>query len=246
LNNLFLAYQPTPSTQFENEFAGAVRRATGTSSDRIQEHLANATGRFPQAKDNNLRDKAVNEYSKWNEQTRAERSRLQGQAESEKSQDVNKAYESLMAWEEGTDDPSWLFLTNGVSRTALKQAQMKIVREIEREGQSIVNGNPASFANVATDAVSYFSTLMEQGYVKLIQSKGGNLPMEVVMGWAEGLNEVQRMVPQFQRFEGIMEQANARSGVQTDLRGIRDQGRLNRAQEFENRGTRGRVAPRRR
>ena len=246
LINLFYAYQPQPRTRLENDLGGAVRRATGTSSDRIREHLANALSRMEAPKVINLRDKALNEYAKWNEQVTSELARTQGQAESQKSQDTNKAYESLMAWEEGTDDPSWQFLTNEVSRTALKQAQMKIVREIEREGQSIVNGNPASFANVATDAVSYFSTLMEQGYVKLIQSKGGTLPMEVVMGWAEGLNEVQRMVPQFQKFEGIMEQANARSGVQTDLRGIRDQGRLNRAQEFENRGTRGRGAPRRR
>lgn len=235
LINLFYAYQPQPSTRLENEIAGAVRRATGTSSDRIREHLANALSRIEAPKVTSLRDKAINEYGRWNEAVTSELARTQGQAESQKSQDANKAYDALLQWEEGTDDPSWLFLTNEVSKAALKQAQMKIVREIEREGSGILNSSPLSFTEVATDPVSYFNALMEQGYVRSIQSKGGSLPFDVIMGWAEALNEAQRMAPQFQRFQGIADQASERQGLQTDMRGIRNQGALDRARAAEQR-----------
>lgn len=235
LINLFYAYQPQPSTRLENELGGAIRRATGTSSDRIREHLANALSRMEAPKVISLRDKALNEYARWNEQVTSEMARTQGQAESQKSQDANKAYDALLQWEEGTDDPSWLFLTNEVSKAALKQAQMKIVREIEREGSGILNSSPLSFTEVATDPVSYFSALMEQGYVRLIQSKGIPLPFDVIMGWAGALNEAQRMVPQFQRFQGLVDQAAERQGFQTDMRGIRNQGMLDRARAAEQR-----------
>ena len=235
LINLYYAYQPQPSTRLENDLGGAVRRATGTSSDRIREHLANALSRLESPKVVSLRDKAINEYARWNEQVTSEKSRMQGQADAAKSQDAAKAHDALLEWQEGTDDPSWLFLTNEVSKSALKQAQMQIVREIEREGSGILNSNPLSFSAVAADPISYFNTLMEQGYVRNIQSKGIALPFDVIMGWAESLNEAQRMTPQFQRFQGLVDQASERQGVQTDIRGIRNQGMIDRARAAEQR-----------
>lgn len=226
LKNLFYAYRPEPSTKMENDLAGAVRRATGTSSDGIQEHLANATTRLPAAKDTNLRDKAVNEYGKWNEQTRAERQRLTGQAESQKSQDAQQAYQSLIEWNENTDDPSWLFLTDQVSSSALKQAQSRIVRDVERAGMSIVMGSPTSWAAYISDEGSFFNTVMEQGFVSTIQGKGSALPFDVVMGWAQALNEPARIVPQYTRFAAALEKAGERDATLRGARGIRDQATL--------------------
>lgn len=235
LNKLFNAYQPAPSTKLENDLAAAVRRATGTSSDRIQEHLANATTRLPAAKDNNLRDQAVNEYGKWNEQTRSERQRIQGQAESQKSQDVNQAYEALLEWKEGTDDPTWLFLTDQVSSSALKQAQAKIVRDIERAGMEIIMRSPTSFATYISDEGSFFNTIIEQGYAYVIQSKGGSLPIDAVMSWAEALNEATRMIPQYQRFVSTMERAVERDETSRGARGIRNKATLQGLQDRLNR-----------
>lgn len=246
LKNLFNAYQPGPSTQLENQLATAVRRATGTSSDNIQEHLVNALARMQPPKVPNLRDQAEREYGKWNEQTRAERQRLVGQAESQKSQDAQQAYQSLMEWQEGTDDQSWLFLTDGVSSAALKQAQARIVRDIERAGMSIVMGSPTSWAAYISDEGSFFNTVMEQGFVSTVQGKGGALPFEVVMGWAEALNEAARIIPQYARFSAAIEKTTERDATLRGARDIRNQANLNALQSRLQRQNAPRPATRRR
>ena len=232
---------PEPQTDLENSLGMAVRRATGTSSDRIFEHLANATSRLPAAKNSTYRDRAINEYGKWNENTKAERSRVSGEQESQKSQDADRAYKALLEWQEGSDDPEWQFLINGVSKSALQQAQIKLVRDISRTGISILNANSVAFADQASDQESYAEMVMQQGYLRMIQEKGLPLPFDVVSGWAQSLNEAGRISPQFVNFNKKVQSALNRQDFESELGGIRSKGVLDRARTRESNQTRRRT-----